>query len=832
METTLKNDESAEVEWALEPTDQLPLRVSEATETALELPAVLALIAHGAATDLGSSRILGLRPTANRQILETRRRRFDEIRRMVAGQSVVASRERPVQPILDAMAGVSHGLDGTDLVEIAALLRGSSEVIRRIADSEHPFPALTELTQGVPNVEDLLRLLERTFDARGQIREDATPRLAELRRRIRSVRQSIYDQMHSLVDAHREHLSEETVPMRGGRLVLVLQAGARGKVPGLVHGRSGSGKSFYFEPLESVDGNNQLQQAVEDEEAEKRRILAEVLSKLQENIGAIRIHAACVGELDLHQAAVRFADICDGRTAELGGRHDLSLKQAKHPLLDPRFAALRRDTLGQKGHTGNVVPLDVEMSAQQRALVLTGPNAGGKTVTLKTTGLLALMHLCGLPIPAAAGSRIPVLDALVATVGDDQDLLADRSTFSGRLLRLREAWDLAGQDSLVLLDELGSGTDPEEGAALSSSLLEGLVSSRSLVLVTTHLSQVAATALETEGAFCAAMQFDASTGEPTYRLVPGPPGGSEAIALAHRLGLPKTWLERAEQLLGSDHRNLRLLLAEVERHRQELAEAQARLDTEVKDAELLRRRLSERESELLQEKRTVGKKLKAQVETFRREVLEAMRAEVEKATEQVQQGRRKGIASKAVQKLFEQAPQLEPEPEIEELPLKVGGPVRHRRLGWIGTLEKLERGRAQVVMQGKSLVCKERELVGVDPSSAEDQRKAVKRSANRASAQRFRAQPAAGSDTDELTPESELFLLGQRVEPALVRLDRFLDKCLLASVGTVRIIHGHGSGRLRDAVRSHLNGHPAVASQRPGKGNEGGDGATIVGLAG
>lgn len=827
METTLDNNELGERKWTLEPPEERALRVSKATETAVELPSLLALIADGAATDLGSRRVLGLRPTADRKVLETRRRRFDEIRRLMVGQSVVASRERPVQPILNAMGGVSHQLEGTDLIEIAALLRGSSRLIRRIADSESPFPALSELTQDVPNVDDLLHLLERTFDARGQIREDATPRLSELRRRIRSVRQNIYDQMHSLVDVHREHLSEETVPMRGGRLVLVLQAGARGRVPGLVHGRSGSGKSFYFEPLESVEGNNQLQQAVEDEESEKRRIFAEVLSKLQENIEAIRIHAACVGEFDLHQAAARFAETCDGKLAELSGRHDLKLKQARHPLLDPRFAALRRDTLGQEGHTGNVVPLDVEMSEHQRALVLTGPNAGGKTVTLKTTGLLALMHQCGLPIPAAAGSRLPVLEALVATVGDDQDLLADRSTFSGRLLRLREAWDLSGQDSLVLLDELGSGTDPEEGAALSSALLEGLVSSHSLVLVTTHLSQVAATALETEGAFCAAMQFDSSTGEPTYRLVPGPPGGSEALALAHRLGLPSSWLDRAEQLLGSDHRNLRLLLAEVERHRQELAEAQSRLASEVQDAEVLRRRLEEREAELLQERRTVGKKLKEQLETFRREVQDQLRSEVEKATEQVQQGRRKGIASQAVQRIFERAPQLEPEIEVKELPLKVGAPVRHRRLGWVGVLEKLERGRAQVVMQGKSLVCKEKELVGVDPESAE-----VDRKTRRPSAERRRVQPTAGrSDVDELTPESELFLIGQRVEPALTRLDRFLDKSLLASVGSVRIIHGHGSGRLRDAVRNHLNGHPAVATQRPGKANEGGDGATVAVLA-
>ena len=513
------------IEWQLEDPAAQPLEVSEGTRAALELPSLLALIAGNTSTDLGRNRALGLAPTADKELLKVRRRRYDEVRRLMAGQSLVTSRERAVGPVLEAISGVSYQLEGTDLVEVGALLKASTDVIRRVRDAEATFPELERSIDAIPPVDELVRLLTRTFDSRGEIREDATPLLSELRNRIRSVRQKIYEHMHSLVDEHREHLSEETVPMRGGRLVLVLQAGARGRVPGLIHGRSGSGKSFYFEPLASVDGNNQLQQAVEDEEAEKRRIFAEVLTRLQENIGAIRIHAEWVGDLDLYQAAARFAETCNGHLAELSERHDLSLLQARHPLLDPRFAALRREALGQEGHTGEVVPLDVEMSETHRALVLTGPNAGGKTVTLKTTGLLCLMHHCGLPVPAAKGSRLPVLDALVATVGDDQDLLADRSTFSGRLLRLREAWDLAGPNALILLDELGSGTDPEEGAALSTALLESMVKSLSLVLVTTHLSQVAAAALETDGAFCAAMQFDASTGEPTYRLMPGPPGG-------------------------------------------------------------------------------------------------------------------------------------------------------------------------------------------------------------------------------------------------------------------------------------------------------------------
>ncbi|MCG8454862.1 MAG: hypothetical protein MI919_01175, partial [Holophagales bacterium] len=565
-----------------------PLSLSEATAAALELPSLLALLANKAATDLGQELARTLRPIADAEALGHQRRRFEEARRLVIGQALVRGGERGYRRILDGLHSQHRALDGRDLVELGDLLTTSSGAAERILEADPSCPTLAEEAEQLPDLDELRTLLRRTFDARGEIREDATPRLAELRSRIRSSRQHIYDLMSSLVDTHREHLSEATIPMRGNRLVLVLGSGSRDKVPGLVHGRSGSGRSFYFEPLEAVSSNNRLQQAVEDEEAEKRRILKELLAKLQGQLAEIEEHAAFVARLDLLQASVRFAETADARLAEIGDRHQLRLVQARHPLLDPKLADDRLAALATEGHRGEVVPLDMQLDADQRALVVTGPNAGGKTVALKTTGLLCLAHQCALPVPVAAGTRLPVLESLVATVGDDQDLLADRSTFSGRLLRLREAWEQAGPDSLMLLDELGSGTDPEEGSALSTALLEGLLESDSLVVVTTHLSQVAAAALEAEGAFCAAMEFDSSSGEPTYRLAPGPPGGSEALALAHRLGLPAAWLERAESLLGSEHQKLRHLLAEVERHRSELAAARERLEIEVRDAEKLR----------------------------------------------------------------------------------------------------------------------------------------------------------------------------------------------------------------------------------------------------
>ncbi|MEM7515786.1 MAG: hypothetical protein AAF368_02530, partial [Planctomycetota bacterium] len=634
------------------------LGLSVESSQALELPALLEVLSRLAATDLGQERVLSLEPIQCKVRLDQRRLRLVEARRLLAGRALVPSSEQPFSPVLEAISDPNSAIRGRDLVLLADLLDASTSSQRRVAQADPPCEALAETAADLQPADHILNLLRRTFDGRGEIREDATPKLAQLRSRIRSARQQIYEQLSSLIDEHREHLSEETIPMRGGRLVLMLNSGARGRVSGLVHGRSGTGRSFYFEPIAAVDGNNRLQQSVEDEEAEKRRILREVLSTLRSETETLLSHADWLAGLDLLQVAHRFGELTEANLADISGRHDFVLLGARHPLLDPRLRQLRREALGTEGHQGDVVPLSVTLDANQRALVVTGPNAGGKTVALKTVGLLATLHHCGFPVPALPGSRLPVLDALVATVGDDQDLLADRSTFSGRLLRLREAWESASPDALMLLDELGSGTDPEEGAALSQALLEGLVTRKSLVLVTTHLSQVAATALDTEGAFCAAMEFDPSSGEPTYRLVPGPPGGSEALSLAYRLGLPATWLNRAESLLGDDHRQLRRLLAEVEGHRQELAAAQSKLDIELRDAEKLRERLAQRETELAEEKRQVAKNLKGQLEDFRRQTLGRLRSEVENIKREMEGGRRKSLASKATERLFKSAPKI------------------------------------------------------------------------------------------------------------------------------------------------------------------------------
>ncbi len=649
-----------------------------------------------AATDLGRERFDRLTPVTDRTELEGRRARYEEAHRLVAERPLMPALEGSVRELLERLATGRPPVTGADLVRLADFLRAAREAAERVEEAEDPgYPALEQWLRDLPDLSGLEARIGKILDRRGDVKDDASPELVTLRRRIRSVRSTLYDELSSYVEEHRDTLAEDTIPLRDGRLVLMLPSGSKGRLSGLTHGRSGSGKSFYFEPLEVVEANNTLQQAVDDEEAERQRLLNELLEAARGALPALEDMAERMAELDLLQAAVRFASTADARLPDLAPRHELELVGARHPLIDPRLAELRRQALGQPGHREPIVPLDLTLSPGKRALVITGPNAGGKTVALKTTGLLAAAAQCGLPVPVESGSRLPVVEALVATIGDEQDLLTDRSTFSGRLLRLKEAWEAAGPDSLLLLDELGSGTDPEEGSALSVALLEALMERDSLAVITTHLTQVAASALETDGAGCAAMEFDADTGEPTFRLLPGPPGGSEALSLARRLGLPKAWLDRAETLLGSEHRELRRLLTEVEQVRRELGEVKARAEREAADAETLRRRLAEEEKALVEERRAVGRRLKAELDEFRRETRDHLRDEVAKIRQRFEQeGRRKNLAAEATREIFRQAPELgEPEPAEPTGPLEVGATVRHRGLGWEGTLERLDAGR-------------------------------------------------------------------------------------------------------------------------------------------
>lgn len=792
--------------------------VSVESIRALELDGLLRLVADGAATDLGRERILGLRPSSDAAVVAADLGRGREAGRLLADGALVPFFEEPLSGVLEEIIGRRTEVDGLHLVRIRQILDVTAAARERVESADPPAPLLLERARRLLDLGDLAKRLGEALDERGRVRDNASPRLASLRRRAQRVRQRAYSVLEGFTRDNVEDLAGDTIPFHDDRLVVLLRSGSKGRLSGLVHGRSGSGQSLYFEPLEVVEANNELRSARDEEEAERRRILEELIEATVDCREALGEHLEFLVGLDRWQAAARWAGRSKGLwiTPERGT--SLVLEAARHPLLDPDLAAVRERALGQRGHQGELVPLSIELSETQRVLVITGPNAGGKTVALKTLGLLTLAAHCGLPVPARSGTTIPLLERVVASVGDDQDLLSDRSTFSGKLLRLKEAWEWAGPATLVLLDELGSGTDPEEGAALSVGLLEGLLEKRTFAAVSSHLTRLAAAALDLDGAACSAMAFDSASGRPTYQLIAGTPGGSEAIALARRLGLPSEWVGRAEAMLGPEHGRLQRLLAEVEGVREELAVELGRARSETRRLQSELEAAVEARSALEAAEKRAGKEAQLAVGEFRRKVRRQLGREVERLEEEVRAGRRRGLEAEAVEKLFRDAPV--PEAERSTEPVETGGRVRHRGLGWEGTVEKVMGKRVEVSVKGKRMVCRLDELDGLAP--AEAKKKTPGGSARR----------GVSTPTVDEVPDKELHLRGERVDAALQRLDAYLDRALLAGMPEVRIVHGHGTGRLKLAVREILETHRAVAKWRPGGKTEGGDGATVATLAG
>lgn len=832
---------------------------SSATSEALEFPALLSVVAGFAATDAGGRLVHSVSPHTDPDEIGLRRARFAEVARALKDGGVLV----PVldQELLELRRQLETGgrrLGAAALQDLAATVEVSEDVLGRLGDREKTPQLATEVeslraldaggADGAGSGESiacaaLAARLRRTLDRHGAVRDDASRRLSRLTRESRRTLASVEARVQAYVREHGHRLADLSTPMRGGRFSVLLPSGSRGRLSGLVRGRSASGRSFHFEPSEVVEGNDELERIAADREIERARILAELVRLALKLAPAILARIDFLADVDALQAVARFsAEVGAGLAgiappAPDGSAAALDLCGARHPLLDPRLAEIRERTLGAAGNRGEVAPLDLALLADRRTLVLTGPNAGGKTVALKTVGLLCLMSQAGMPVPAASDSRFPIFDHLVAVVGDDQSVLDEQSTFSARLLRLREVWRHAGPRTLVLLDEVGAGTNPEEGAALGISLLEGLIESASLGILTTHLTQLAAAALESRSAACAAMSFDPHRGRPTYRLVIGPPGGSHALALARRLGLPAAWLERAEQFLGSEHRQLRRVLARNERLRERLLEREAELARLTAEAEAERSRFEIRQASLQAARKRMDQLMRREVDALRR----GNRGRLDQALADLAAKPRPGkrAFARAAGNLHREldretaaardraavaggdsgVPRGCPEPGAQDpesaaLPdrrrlLVIGATVRHRSLGWVGKLQELNGDRATVIVLGKRVQASRAALEAAPVDQVASPRVRVRAS----------SAPAV---------EPELMLIGQKVEPALDSLDAWLDRALASGRERVRVIHGHGSGRLRRAVREHLRRHPAVASVAPSPPSAGGDGATEV----
>ncbi len=723
-------------------------------------------------------------------------------------------------PALESLEDLGGAGAPEDFRPIVRAARAAEAVRRALAKADSPL--LSTRRDRIPAFDELLAQAARLFSEDGLLKDDASPQLAAIRTRLRRRRAEVSRLLEKLLDARRKALGDAVVVLRNDRYCLPVQASARGRVPGIVHDRSGSGQTVFVEPMEVIESNNDLALTAAEERREVERLLTGFGRAILEHGDELRRAVDELAALDAIEAKVAFGESGGGRLPEISDDGAWTLVRARHPLLDARYESLRRRALGQEREGRDAVPLNLDLPRERRLLVVSGPNAGGKTVVLKTAGLFAILAQCGIPVPADAGTRVPIFLSIRTEIGDAQAILSDRSTFSSSMETLAEILAGAGPGTLALIDEVGGATDPEEGSALAVAFLEAYLESGGRALVTTHLSAVKSFAASRPDALCAAMEFDEKTGRPNYRLHPGLAGRSRALSVAKEQGIPEAVLARARQILGEAWERRERAETQAEQALERLRSLEQDLarerDTARREAERLeaeRRSLAEEKSRMLAEglagferaRRELSRRVAQELDAARHETSRLAQASAARVLEEA-------ARSAEAESVIAEARQAE---EMRSRGIEVGDSARIRGLGSEGRVVAFEGDWAQLESRGKRLRVRRSDLEpspgGRTPARLPDSRPATHDS-----------RPDSGG------PTAEINVIGRRLEEALDAVERALDQALLSGASRLRVIHGHGTGRLRDGVREHFRLHSAVASLRSADRNEGGNGATILEL--
>ena len=735
---------------------------------------------------------------------------------------------------LEDIAGLLASLEASggfllpeELRPILATARAAEATRRALAKAETPH--LSARRDLLPRFDALLAHAGRLFASDGTLRDDASPELARLRGRLRRKKTEISKNLEKLLEARRDALGDALVVLRNDRYCLPVLASARGRVPGIVHDRSGSGQTVFVEPMETIEANNELALTLAEERREVEQILRRFGQEVLEASGDFLEALRQLAELDALEAKVTFGELTEGRVPEMSEDGDWTLIGARHPLLDARLAALRRAVLGETRAPKEAVPLDLDLSRQERLLVVSGPNAGGKTVVLKTAGLFSLLAQAGFPVPAAEGTRLPVFRSIRAEIGDAQAILSDRSTFSSSMETLGAMLSGAAEGSLALVDEIGAATDPEEGSALAVAFLEEFLARGGRAIVTTHLSALKVFASERADAVSAAMEFDEATGRPNYRLHPGLSGRSRALSVARERGIPESVLARATQILGEAWKRREAAETEAETVLERLRRREEELGQELAEAERLREEASRERERLEKERKRLFAEGLAGFERAQRDL--AKRVDAELSTIRRERGARASVGAAQVLEQAERA--VAPEAALAEAresvlarahALAVGDLARVRGGTISGRLEAFEGDFAWLDVAGKRLRVPRRELEPVEANAK-----------TRGSGKPLTPAPLpkgegkGDGEISALTPEVNV--IGQRLDEAIEEVEKALDAALLSGASRLRVVHGHGTGRLRKGLREHLSSHRAVSRVRSADAREGGNGATIADLS-
>ena len=714
-------------------------------------------------------------------------------------------------------------LEASDFLDAGSLLETAGWLRQQFREEAAKFPLLAARAGALPDFKDLRAALRRCVLPNGEISDDASNALRRIRASILQTRDSIQKTLKQILRSRQAESGEDFVTLRNDRFVIPVRSEHRRSVQGVVHGASATGQTVFVEPFETVESNNQLVQLAEEEAAEIFRILKELTERLRGMTGPIQAAAGTIAEFDSVFARGRFARDFDACMPEFSDSEELKLESLRHPVLEDKLRKEKRA----------IVPMTLALGGEERVLVISGPNTGGKTVALKTAGLAALAAQSGIPV-AAGGATLPMFDRVLVDIGDEQSIAADLSTFSSHMLNLKTMLEEATPNSLVLVDEMGTGTAPEEGAALAVALLEEFRKKRCFVLATTHHDRLKSYESMTPGVVNAAVEFDDVNLRPTYRLMVGVPGGSSGIAIAQRLGLAKEMIEHARSLMAPKSQEAAELIAYLQRSRDEVDHLRVQLADERRELEAERRKLrgewverQKRRIAELEEKfgemqkrfeENVGRvvesvkerELRAQAEKGARRKMQEVRGEareelnaavVRTISESQQDG---GVKAEAFEKVS--AGQLQP-----------GAKVRVRGFTQPVILRRVDGPSAEIEAGPLRMKVAVEEITGV-----EEGKQAV--APSRQPHITVSARSTEGGATGEIN------VIGMTVEQASERVDKFLDEAALANRTQVRIITGHGTGALRKGLGEFLKTHPLVERMAFETEEHGGKAITVVHL--
>ena len=766
----------------------------------LEFDLVRKHLASRCGTPYGAEEAQGLSPSSSAEVVGEEQALTAEARRLLeSGVGFEFSAIKDIRPALEALSSQGAFLEPLSLLALHGHLRLARLIRTGLEMRRDGFPLLFQTVEGIRTFKELEEQIERSIEPEGRVADRASPALARIRREQENARERIHRKLEDIIAGSAAELQEPLVTMREGRYVVPVRMEARARFKGIVHDTSASGATAFVEPLPTVELNNQLRQLRLDEQREVERILRELSARALAELEPIRTDLAVIARLDLVLARGLLAAAWGCAAALPSISHYIKLVQARHPALE------------------RPVPLDLELGDGRTTAAITGPNTGGKTVVLKTVGLLALMNQAGLQVPAGEGSSLPCFDDVYADIGDEQSIAQSLSTFSSHLTRIVQVLGAATGRSLVLLDEVGAGTEPGEGAALAMAVLAELTGRGALVLATTHYGALKAFVQSREAMTNAAMEFDREALRPTYRLQMGLPGASFGLEIAARLGLPERLVHEARGHLDARAVQLEDLIGHIETVKRELEEQRDQAQHMSQQAEA--RTVEYREK--LKAWKAEEQQLRQQAAREAEDLLGQARSAAEQAvalikTEQASKGsikQSRQILAEARERLEAAAPKAEALVPVasQALELSVGQEVYLPMTKNQATVVELpDKGGKLKVQAGSVRMTVRRDQV--QPLATKDQ-----------------AQTLASYGQERSFPP-ELHLLGMRADEALEALDRYLDEAVVIGMGQVRIVHGKGTGALRKVVKEALSKDSRVKAFRLGQWNEGQDGVTVAEL--